>query len=181
MKLPIQLNLKKIIIRSLLIIFIAALAWIIHYTWVSFPIISAFGAKEICSCMFVSGRDKTDIEKQDLEGLPSLLGRYEVNIKDSSVTGTVLGMAKKKAIYRKGIGCTVINDLSEKELRSQLFTIPSPPSINTDAIAWPYGDKIIDTNPGRLRYVEAENCHGQGFYRTLSGKKTKNTRCIGCI
>ena len=92
---------KKIIIRSLLIIFIAALVWIIHYAWVSFPIIIAFGAKEICSCMFVSGRDKRDIEKQDLEGLPSLLGRYEVNIKDSSVTGTVWVWQRKKRFTEK--------------------------------------------------------------------------------
>jgi len=127
--------------------------------------------------MFVSGRDKTDIEKQDLGGLPSLLGRFEVNIKDSSVTGTVWGMAKKKAIYRKGIGCTVINDLSEKELRSQLFTIPSPPSINTDAIAWPYGDKIIDTIPAGLDMEKLKTAMDKAFTEPYPEKKQR-TRAV---
>jgi CubicO group peptidase (beta-lactamase class C family) len=169
--------LKKIIIRSLLIILVAALAWAIHYAWISFPIISSFGAKQICSCMFVSGRNKTGIENQELEGLPSLLGNYEVNRKDSSVTGTVWGMAKKKAVYRKGIGCTVINDITEKELRSQVFTIPSPPLINTNAIPWPYGDKIADTIPASLDESKLKAAVDKAFTEPYQGKKQR-TRVV---
>lgn len=136
---------KKIIKRTLLIIVLIALGYGIHYCWVSFPIISGFGAKQMCSCMFVSGRTEQSVDTGELTAFPLNLGSYKVNIQDSSVTGSVLGFAKKKAIYRKGIGCTVINDISEDELRAQTFSIPSPPAINTDTLAWPYGDKIADT------------------------------------
>ena len=75
-----------------------------HYAWVSFPIVSGFGAKQLCSAIFVSGRDKDDVLKNELADFPLSLGTYTVNMEDSSVTGTVFGMAKKKALYRKGIG-----------------------------------------------------------------------------
>lgn len=58
---------------------------------------------------------------------------------DSSVTASVWGMAKQKAIYRKNIGCTLINDITEEKLRSQVFLIPSTPPLNTDTILFPYG------------------------------------------
>jgi CubicO group peptidase (beta-lactamase class C family) len=93
----------------------------------------------------VSGRDKNDIESSDLSGFPFYLSTNNVDYNDSSVTSTVWGMAKKKAIYRKGIGCTLINTISESELRSQVFTVPLPPVNNMNTIPWPYGDKINDT------------------------------------
>ncbi len=136
---------KKIIIYSLALVVVSSLVWAIHYAWVSFPIISGFGAKEMCSCMFVSGRSKTDMDTSEFAEIPYNLGKYEPDMKDSSVTGTVFGMAKKKAIYRKGIGCTLINEIAEEALKAQLFSIPPPPVINTDSMPWPYGDRIGDT------------------------------------
>src|SRR6476660_5009950 len=138
---------KKIIKYSFLAILSAILIWVIHFAWVSFPIISGFGAKQMCSCMFVSGRTKESIDTGELGDIPFILGTYKPDLKDSSVTGNVWGMAKRKAIYRKGIGCTLINDITEKELRGQTFNIPPPPLVNTDTIPWPYGDRIADTIP----------------------------------
>ena len=101
----------------------------------------------MCTCVFVSGRDPKDIDTSDLGELPLNIATNKVNYEDSSVTSTVWGTASKKAIYRKGIGCTLINDISEKQLRSQSFEIPVPPSQNADSIEWPNGDKIVDTFP----------------------------------
>jgi hypothetical protein len=50
------------------------LIWVIHYAWISFPIISGFGAKQICSCMFVSGRTQESIDTSDLGDFPLPLG-----------------------------------------------------------------------------------------------------------
>ena len=137
---------KKIILRSLLVIVIVALAWGIYYAWVSFPIISGFDAKQIATCIFVSGRTKTDIDTSEMAQFPFKLAGYEVNMHDSSVTASVFGFAKRKAIYGKNIGCTLLTDgVTEQQLREQVFNIPPPPIQNTDFIAWPLGDKIADT------------------------------------
>ncbi len=136
---------KKNIRRLSLVVILIVLAWVIHYAWISFPIISGYDAKQMCTCIFVSERNEKDIESSDLADFPFKLASNKVDYVDSSVTSTILGMAKKKAIYRKGIGCTLINDIDEKELRSQVFLIPAPPSQNMDTISWPYGDKLDDT------------------------------------
>jgi CubicO group peptidase (beta-lactamase class C family) len=115
---------KRIIKRIFLFVLIIALAYGVYYCWFSFPIISGYSAKNACSCAFIQGRTKESINKEELGSFPLSLGSIEINYKDSSVTATVLGMAKRKAIYRSGLGCTLVNDLSEDAIRSQNFEIP---------------------------------------------------------
>jgi hypothetical protein len=78
---------RKIFKYSLLLTLAAILIWAIHYAWISFPIISGFGAKQMCSCMFVSGRTEESIDTNDLGDFPFTLGTYKPNLKDSSVAG----------------------------------------------------------------------------------------------
>jgi CubicO group peptidase (beta-lactamase class C family) len=130
--------------RLILIAFLlAALTYGIHYAWISFPIISGYGAKNMCSCVFVTGMDKQRTRSEELGRYPLSLGTYTVNYPDSSVTAKVFGFAKQKAIYRKGLGCTLINDVKEEALRSQVFHLPMTPPANRDSIVWPMGDKIV--------------------------------------
>ncbi len=94
----------KSIRRLMLIVILLLLGGAIYYAWVSFPIMTGFSAKQMCTCMFVSGREQQDIESNELAFFPLSIVKNVVSLKDSSVTSTVLGMAKKIAIYRKGIG-----------------------------------------------------------------------------
>jgi CubicO group peptidase (beta-lactamase class C family) len=115
---------RKAFKRILILILLAALVYGIYYCWVSFPIITGYSAKNACSCAFIQGRTKESINKEELGSFPLSLGNIEINYRDSTVTGTVLGMARRKAIYRSGLGCTLINDLSEAVIRSQKFVVP---------------------------------------------------------
>ncbi|KAA9039583.1 serine hydrolase [Ginsengibacter hankyongi] len=168
---------KKIILRLLLLFMLLALAWVIHYAWISFPIISGYNAKQMCTCVFVSGRDPKDIDTSDLGELPLNIASNKVNYQDSSVTSSVWGMATKKAIYRRGCGCTLINDMSEKQLRSQSFKIPAPPSQNTDSIEWPYGDKIADTFPIALNKNKLSAAVDNAF-KEPNPKRKQRTRAV---
>lgn len=168
---------KKYIKRMMLVVIVMALAWAIHYAYVSFPIISGYGAKQMCTCIFVSGMDKAYIEKNELGDFPLSLASYEVNMQDSSVTGSVWGMAKKKAIYRKGIGATLINDMSETELRAQVFSIPAPPVLNTDTIPWPMGDKLPDSFPSDMNKEKLVTAVNKAFEEPFKDKKVR-TRAV---
>ena len=141
---------KTITRRTLLIILIAALIYGIRYAWLSFPLISGFDAKNVCSCVFVAGRREADVKKEELDNFPESLGSISINWKDSSVTAGVWGFSKRKAIYRNGLGCTLVNDIPENEIRSQVFDLAKPILFNTDTIAWPYGDHLQDTIPHGL-------------------------------
>ena len=147
---------RKIIKRiffSILLIFIIAFTWL---SFTVFPAISGYGSKNLCSAVYLQHRNPVDVIKEDLGDFPLSLGTFTVNEKDSSVTGSVWGLAKRKTIYRKGIGCTIVNDITEEELRKQQFVLPAKPSINSDSIAWPYGDKLTDTIPVNINKEKLE-------------------------
>ena len=128
----------------LLLVFLLIAVWI---AWKVFPAVSGYGAKNMCSAVYLQHRQVNDIINEDLVGFPLSLGTFELNEKDSSVTGSVWGFAKRKAIFRKQIGATLVNDFSEAEIKAQHFTIPAKSFINTDTVPWPYGDKIVDSIP----------------------------------
>jgi hypothetical protein len=169
--------LKKIIRRSLLILTSIAIIWTVHYAWISFPIISGFDAKQVCTCFFVSNRSKEDIDTSEMADYPLSLANYTINIQDSSVTATIWGMAIQKAIYRKGIGCTLINGITEQQLRSQVFAIPAPPSLNTDTIPWPYGDKITGSLPPNINADKLNAAVNKTFTEPYKNKQQR-TRAV---
>ena len=137
-------NLFKKILLALLIIIVAVFIWL---SFTVFPVISGYGSKNLCSAVYLQHRNPIDVIREDLGDFPLSLGKFVLNKVDSSVTGSVFGIASKKTIYRKGCGCTIVNDFSEEEIRKQEFSFPSKPVINNDTIPWPYGNKLIDTVP----------------------------------
>ncbi|CAN5754476.1 serine hydrolase [soil metagenome] len=145
---------KKIILRSLLLIIVAAISYGVYYCWVSFPIISGYGAKNMCSAVFLAGRSEQQEREQELGFSPMSLGTFTVDYKDSSVTGSVFGFAKRKAIFRAGLGATLVNELSEQEVRKQHFSMPVKSLVNTDSIAWPMGDKMTRTTDSSINAVQ---------------------------
>jgi CubicO group peptidase (beta-lactamase class C family) len=56
-------------------------------------------------------------------------------------------MAKRKAIYRNGLGVTVVSELDEQQIRSRQMMLPAKPDINTDTIDWPIGDRLTGSFP----------------------------------
>lgn len=139
---------KKIVLRIVLLLLVAVLCYGIYYCWFSFPIISGYSAKNACSCVFIQGRTKESINKEELGSFPLSLGSIEIDYKDSSVTASVLGLAKRKAIYRNGLGCTLVNDLSEDAIRSQKFTVPV--FSNATDTAWDTPGDSLHFNKAKL-------------------------------
>lgn len=129
------MKLKQLLRKSLFILLMVGLGYGIHYVWFAFPIISGFSAKNACSCLFIQGRTKEDILEKELGTFPLSLGSIKVNVEDLSVSGSVMGLATRKAIYRKGLGCTLINDLPESAIRAQTFVRPVPVPLD-DTSQW---------------------------------------------
>ena len=117
------------------------------------------------------------MKEQELGEFPFTLGSYKVNMVDSSVTGSVWGMAKRKAIFRKGLGCTLVNDISESEIRQQSFNLGSTVAGNPDTIPWPDGDLVTDTFPANIDRNALKAAVDAAFLETDSTKK-KRTRAV---
>lgn len=142
------------ILRKAVRAFVIALAFLLlagcYYCWIAFPIATGYGAKVMCSAVFVSGRNELDILAEDLDFVPVAFANYKVDRQDSSVTCSMFGFAVRKAIFRKGLGATIVNDLSEREIRSQPFRLVVQPPANMDTIPWPMGDRQVDSFSLRL-------------------------------
>lgn len=163
--------------KILLLIIITALAYAVHYCYNAFPIISASGAKNLCSCVFVAGRTEASVRAEELSDFPLSLGKFAVDYKDSSVTGSVWGFGKAKAIYRNGLGCTLVKGISEDELRSQKFMRPNPLTTNRDTIAWPYGERVLDSLPRNIDKQNLNKAIDGAFAETVPDYK-KITRAV---
>ena len=168
---------KKRIKRIILLVLLIALGYGINYCRVSFPIISGYGAKNLCSAVFISNRNPKEVIAQELGKFPLKLGSFEVDYKDSSVTGSVFGFAKCKAIYRKGLGATLVAEISEEEIRKQHFALAHPPAINQDTVAWPMGNKTNDILPEEVDQPMLIAAVTKAF-EELDTTKPKRTRAV---
>ena len=178
-----------------IIIIVAAVAYGADYFIARAPIFTGYAAKDLASWTFLSHRTQQDIEKHDLSFFPVNLSHNVIDQKNKTVTGTFLGLAKQVAVYRQGLGCTLLADADPAEVMKQKMTEPVLPG-DPQNIYWPMGDKMRDTvppavdlkklqaaidsafNPGNTRAVVV--AYDTVFMREKYAKNfDKNTRILG--
>jgi len=160
------MKIKKILVRTLLIALLLAISALFYYCWKSFPILSAYGAKVMCSAVFDAGRSEEQVREQDLSSYMMKLADFKVDYSDSSVTGSVFGFAKRKAIYRNGLGSTLVSELTEQQIRSQHISLPLKPQLNTDTISWPMGDQLSTGFPKEIDSMKLQSAIQKIFRET---------------
>jgi CubicO group peptidase (beta-lactamase class C family) len=163
--------------RVLLVLLVVAVAYIVHYCWVSFPIATGYGAKVVCSAVFVSGRNEKEVIARDLDFTPFQIVSINVDRGDSSVTASIFGLARKKAIFRNGFGSTLLNGYNERELRSQAWKTPSPPMVNQDTLPWPMGN-IRGPYPSSVDSLKVSAAIEKIFRDSVSGEGINETRAL---
>ena len=171
------MNIKKILKRTFAIIVLLALSYGVYYAWRAFPIISGYGAKNICSCVMLAGRDPKDVIKNELGGFPLRLGSFEIDYNDSSATGSVFGLASRKAIYRKGLGCSLVVEMTEEEFRNLKTNLPSKPVVNQDTMAWPIGNLTDDSAKVNIDRASIEQVLDSAFFEP-GPNKLRRTRAV---
>ncbi len=140
-------NLNKLLwLIPVLIIF-----GIIWFVWPRLPIITAFAAKGMCSSIFLAEKSPERVEEEDLSFFPISIAENKVDYNEKSVTSTVFGLAKRKALFREGAGAVIVLDMPEEELMQHEFKLPDP-GFSQDTIPWPKGDVLPDTLPAGVNY-----------------------------
>ena len=140
--------LRKIVGYILLGIVVVA-TW---FVWPRLPIITAFAAKGMCSSVFLADKNQERVEAEDLSFFPISLAKSVINYEDKSVTSTVFGLAKRRAVYREGMGVVIVLDTPEEKLKQSGFQLPDP-GYTQDTIPWPKGDVLSDTLPEGVNYT----------------------------
>lgn len=119
-----------------------------HYLKV-LNVASAFHAKTLCSGLFVSGRPADAVVGEDvLADMPLGLRRlgFVIDRDQGLVTSSLLGLGERSALFRPGLGCTLVNDTTASDLLRQAegFTPIRPAS--APAALWPEGDAVDTTD-----------------------------------
>jgi CubicO group peptidase (beta-lactamase class C family) len=136
----------KITKKILYLFFFGLIIVITVYAWPRVPIITGFAAKGMCSGVFVGHRTPEDIEARELSFFPISLAGTKVNYDDSTVTASLWGLARRKAVYRRGLGCALVADFPIEIVKSMTVT-PPPLPFRADTVAWPLGDITPATLP----------------------------------
>lgn len=134
----------KKLLKAVLLLIAGVLLIVLAYILITFPpVMAGMAAKTMCSCVFVMGRDQQSVRDKELKVFPGLSNAPITVHDDSTVTATVFWKTSK-AIYRKGLGCTLLAQRSEEEVRNQRL-ITARPAASVDSLDWPTGDKNVAT------------------------------------
>lgn len=163
--------------KSLPIVLGLVVLFTIYYISQALPILSGYGAKNLCSCVYVGNRPAANVIANELASFPLSLGEFKIDPSDSSAYGSVFGLSVRKAIFRKGLGCTLISQIDEAELRNQKIRLAEKPVINQDTIAWPAGNLLNDSIPLNVDQAELQKIVDKAFEEP-SDKPARRTRAI---
>ena len=147
---------KKVTKRVLWILLVVIFIGISWFVWPRLPIITAFAAKGMCSSVFLADKTPERVMAEDLSFFPISVAKCKVDYEEKSVTATALGLAKRKAVYREGLGAVLVLDQPEEELRARSFIIPDP-GYSQDTVPWPLGDVMPTSAIAGVDYSKLES------------------------
>jgi CubicO group peptidase (beta-lactamase class C family) len=142
---------------------------------------SGFSAEILCGAIFVSGRDEASVRAHDLSGPGYELLRYfptRVEHDKKRVTSSLHGLAAQTAIFREGLGCTLLNGKTEEELRAAAPALPAlPPPAAADAL-WPEGERVDLAAPAEGVDIAALNAAVAAAFAEPDPAHPRNTRAL---
>jgi CubicO group peptidase (beta-lactamase class C family) len=152
------------------------LAAIIYYGFDTYPkldLISGFASKSVASGHFIDNRSLDLIQKSDNDINLVDLAKNEINDTEKFATASVYGFKKRKAIYREGLGATLIDDDFDV---SKPYNVPKRVKLNNN-LSFPYGnnepEKVIFDN---IDYTKLNAAIDYAFDK--KGEKKKRTRSL---
>jgi CubicO group peptidase (beta-lactamase class C family) len=169
----------KKIIKSVLFLLMGLLLLAMSYVLIYFPgVMTGMDAKIMCSCVYVMGRTPESVKSKELKVFPGLTwADFIFDDQDSSVTAKLLWM-ESKAIFRRGLGCTLLAERSEDEVRSQQINAPSSRyPANARTILWPSGDSLIDKKIVGVNY-EGVNSAINSAFADIDSLNPVNTHAV---
>ena len=154
-------------------LFVCFIVYFAVQTYPKLDLISGFSAKSVASCHFIDGRNLKSIENGDNAINMIDLASNSINDADKFATAAVYGLKKRKAIYREGLGATLINN--SFDVLKPYETPRRNKTINT--IEYPFGNaepaNFVSEN---IDYSKLKTAVNAAF--DAKKQKIKNTRAV---
>lgn len=136
-------------------------------------LISGFSAKSVASGHFIDGRSLKTIEQGDNDIPKVNWATNEINEAERFSISNVHGLKERKAIYREGLGATLINDDFDV---SKPYEVPKRKHLKNN-LPFPYGNnEPKDTVFSNINYVQLQKAVSDAFDK--KDEKKKRTRAV---
>ncbi len=164
-------RIKKTILIVTSTIFLILIAGYFTYVKPQLRILNGYAAKKACSCHFIAERDVSSIKAQDLGNPPLNLAEIQIDTASRTASSSVFGMAARTALYRDGLGCTLLNQTK----LSPINQTSTPPAVN-DTLPWPYGS--LEAPKKKTGFSESKLQEAIAYAFDDEGEYLKKTRAV---
>ena len=159
--------------KVLAVLLIAVLGYLRISIYPQLDLLSGFSAKSVASGHFIDNRSLETIQQGDNDIEKVNWATNQINDAEQFVTTTVSGFKERKAIYREGLGATLINDDFDV---SKPYNVPKRSKTN-DNLPFPYGNlEPRDTVFSNIDYKKLNTAVENAFDK--KGEKKKRTRSV---
>jgi CubicO group peptidase (beta-lactamase class C family) len=162
--------------KFLKIIFVLLVVALVYLRIVIYPqldLISGFSSKSVASAYFLDNRSLKLIEEGDNDIDKIDWAKNVIDEAEGSVSSTVFGLKKRKAIYREGLGATLINDDFDV---SKPYLKPKRTKLENN-LPYPYGNlEPKDSVFSDVDYSRLQKTLENSFDK--KGEKKKRTRSV---
>jgi CubicO group peptidase (beta-lactamase class C family) len=158
----------------------ASFIGIFYFGFTTYPkldLISGFSAKSIASGHFIDNRSQEMIEKGDNDIDMIDLAKNKIEAMGKFAAASVYGLKERKAIYREGLGATLINDDFDI---TKPYLVPKRTKLNNN-LPFPYGNiEPKDTVFSNIDYVKLNAAVANAFDikddSSLKGEQAKQIK-----
>ena len=159
--------------KILVLLIIAVLIYLRIAIYPQLDLISGFSSKSVASGHFLDNRSKKMIEQSDNDIDKIDWATNEINESEKYTTASVHGLKERKAIYREGLGATLINNDFDV---SKPYEVPKRNKTNNN-LPFPYGNnEPKDTVFANVDYDKLNAAIANAFDK--KGLKDKRTRSV---
>jgi CubicO group peptidase (beta-lactamase class C family) len=159
--------------KILVLLIIAVLIYLRIAIYPQLDLISGFSSKSVASGHFLDNRSKKMIEQSDNDIDKIDWATNEINESGKYTTASVHGLKERKAIYREGLGATLINNDFDV---SKPYEVPKRNKTNNN-LPFPYGNnEPKDTVFANVDYDKLNAAIANAFDK--KGLKDKRTRSV---
>ena len=134
---------KKLIWGFIILISLLLFGYCDYYLWRLLSAGAGIEAKMLCSSVFISGRTPESVLNEDLHHKVNYI-RLEVDAVNQSVTATAFGIITRQAVYREGLGSTLLAGITREQLLSQTTVDYRKKPSRKKGLPWPAGDRLPD-------------------------------------
>lgn len=165
----------KKILKVLVVLLLIVFVYLRIAIYPQLDLISGFSAKSVASAHFIDGRNLETIQQGDND-IPKVdWATNKINETKKYATSTVYGLKERKAIYREGLGATLINDdfdvTKPYEVPNRILSANEKPEL------FPYGSAgSIDTSFTNVDYAKLNSAVDNAFDK--KGQKNKRSRSV---